>query len=106
MTACREMWFWSFSCRYSLRGLPVEGEVRTPLIVLPLPLPEEPHAVLDRDEPVDAIELLIVGPVAPLHFPVLFRGTDPRLPVADAQVLEVPAEGLGRTRTRCPSGPV
>lgn len=78
-----------------LRGFPLQGHVRPAFIVLPFPLREQPRAVPDGDELVHAIELLIVGPVAPLHLAVLFRRTDFRFAMRDAEVLEVPAERVG-----------
>lgn len=67
-----------------VRRLAAQGHVRSAGIVLLLPPPEKLQAMLDGDEPVDAIELFLVRPVAALHLAVLLGRSHARLPMSGA----------------------
>ncbi len=62
------------------------------MVVLVLPRPQLLGEIQGAPEYDPAVELLLIGPVAALHFPVTLWGGQRDGPVADPEVLEVPGE--------------
>lgn len=66
--------------------------MRSSFIVVPFPLREKLHAMVDGNEAAVPVEFLLVRTVRPLHLAVLLGRADFRRAVRDAEVVEMPGE--------------